>query len=213
MRATVLTVQTLTEPGHKTTSHEIVIAKGRARSTDELDEWRLYDLDRNTVTFVDDLARTVRTVGVADAATARRAAVAAPVPDGMPRATFAETNVSKPLQGIIARQSVVKLGGYQRELWIANHPLIPPRLFAAMQATQPATTPLAPVMRAADEALLDVKGFPLADHAELPYGNSRLIVHSAVTKIEQRDVPQALLTIPPGYKDVTAPPASRRPVS
>jgi hypothetical protein len=206
IRATVVTIQTTIQPANKTYSHEIVIANNRARSTDEADQWRLFDFAQKQVTYVDDIAHTVRVQSFADAIAARRAAVARPIPEGLPRAQFAVTNAQKPLQGVPANQSVIRLGAYQRELWIGSHPLIPRGLFAMLQASEPASSPLAGITRAADEALLEVQGFPLADHAELPYENKKLVVDNTVSKIEQRDVPATMLAVSNKYSEMkTAP--------
>ncbi|HYR27585.1 MAG TPA: hypothetical protein VEU30_03925, partial [Thermoanaerobaculia bacterium] len=59
--ATVVSIRTTIEPGSKVTSHELVIADGRARSTSEQDVWRLFDTKADTVTTVDDIAKTFRT--------------------------------------------------------------------------------------------------------------------------------------------------------
>jgi hypothetical protein len=202
IRATVVTIQTTIQPANKTYSHEIVIANNLARSTDEADQWRLFDFAQKRVTYVDDIAHTVRVQSFADAIASRRAAVARPVPDGLPRAQFVVTNAQKTLQGVPTKQSVIRLGAYQRELWIGSHPLIPRGLFAMLQATEPASSPLAGVTRAADEALIEVQGFPLADHAELPYENKKMVADKIVTKIEQRDGPATLLAVNRKYKVV-----------
>src|SRR3954465_7368796 len=94
----------------------------------------------------------------------------------------------------------------QRGLGIGSHPLIPRGLFAMLQASEPASSPLAGITRAADEALMEVQGFPLADHAELPYENKKMVVDHTVTKIEQRDVPATLLAVNKTYS--AAKPAS-----
>jgi hypothetical protein len=208
IRATVVTIQTTIQPANKTYAHTIVIANNRARSTDEADQWRLFDFAQKRVTYVDDIAHTVRVQSFADAITSRRAAVARPVPDGMPRAQFAVTNAQKTLQGVATKQSVIRLGAYQRELWIGSHPLIPRGLFAMLQASEPASSPLAGVTRAADEALIEVQGFPLADHAELPYENKKMVVDNTVTKIEQRDVPATLLAVNGKYSEMKPAPAA-----
>jgi len=208
IRATVVTIQTTIQPANKTYSHEIVIANNRARSTDEADQWRLFDFAQKQVTYVDEIAHTIRIQSFADAIAARRAAVARPVPDGMPHAQFAVTNAQKTLQGVATKQSVIRLGAYQRELWIGSHPLIPRGLFAMLQASEPASSPLAGITRTADEALLEVQGFPLADHAELPYENKKLVVENTVVKIEQRDVPAALLAVSNTYTGVKPAPVS-----
>jgi hypothetical protein len=199
IRATVITIQTTIQPANKTYSHEIVIANNLARSTDEADQWRLFDFAQKRVTYVDDIAHTIRVQSFADAIAARRAAIARPVPDGMPRAQFVVTNAQKTLQGVATKQSLIRLGAYQRELWIGSHPLIPHGLFAILQASEPASSPLTGITRSADEALMEVQGFPLADHAELPYENKKMVVDHTVTKIEQRDVPATLLAVNNAY--------------
>jgi hypothetical protein len=209
IHATVVTIQTTIQPANKTYTHTLVIAGDRARSSDEADQWRLFDFAQKRVTFVDDVAKTIRIQPFADAIAARRAAIARPVPDGLPRAQFAVTGAQKTLQGVAAKQSVIRLGAYQRELWIGSHPLIPRGLFAMLQASEPISSPLAGITRIADEALLEVQSFPLADHAELPYENKKVIIDNAVVKIEQRDVPAALLSVHGDYKQAAAVATSR----
>ena len=212
-RATVVTIETTIQPGNKTTSHTLVIANGRARSGDELDSWRLFDLTNDRVTYVNDIDRTFRTVPRAQLEKDRRGALDDPLPDALPRAQFAVTNATKAIQGVPAKQSVVKLGGYTHELWIGQHPSIPAKLYALIVASEPPSSPLIPVMKNVDEALLKVSGFPLAEHSELTYGNKKMTVDKQVTKIEQRDIPAGLLNVNGGYKDLTTPAASPRPAS
>src|SRR5258708_38017594 len=118
----------------------------------------------------------------------RRAADAQPLPDTIPLAQFAVTNATRALQGVMAKESIVRLGAYQRHLWIGSHPLIPPGLFAMMEASRPITTPVEGAMHDVDEPLLEVLGFPLAEHAELPYGKKKLVLDRTVSRIEQRNV-------------------------
>jgi hypothetical protein len=71
-----------------------------------------------------------------------------------------------------------------------------------MHASEPVTSPLAPMMRAVDDALFDLKEFPLLDHAEMPYGKRKLIIDRAVVGITQREVPEMLVTVPKGYREL-----------
>jgi hypothetical protein len=210
IHATVVTIQTTIQPANKTFTHTHFIANNRARSGDEVDEWRLIDFAGKRVTFVDDLMKTYRSESFEDVVALRKAGMARSVPDGMPRAQFSVTGAQKTLQGVVARQLIIRLGAYQRELWIASHPLIPEGLFAMLQASDPASSPLAGVMRGVDEALLDVKGFPIADHAELPYENQKMVVDNTVVKIEQRDVPASWLNVSTAYKALKPPPAGKQ---
>ena len=211
IHATVVTIQTSIQPANKTYTHTLFIANDRARSGDEVDEWRLFDFARKRVTFVDDLTGTYRNEPFDEVVTSHRASMARSVPDEMPRAQFSVTGAQKTLQGVAARQSIIRLGAYQRELWIASHPLIPEGLFAMLQASEPVSSPLAGVMRAADDALLGVKGFPIADHAELPYENQKLVVDNIIVKIDQRDVPASWLNVRADYKELKAAPAAGKP--
>jgi len=207
IRATVVTIRTTIQPANKSYTHTLFIANDLARSGDEVDEWRLFDFARKQVTFVDDLTKTYRVEPFADVIASHKDAVARSPADGMPRAQFTVTGAQKTLQGVSAKQSIIRLGAYQRELWIASHPLIPRGLFAMLQASDPVSSPFAGVTRAVDDAILDVQGFPLADHAELPYENQKLVVDKSVVKIEQRDVPASWLKVSNKYSEVKTSPA------
>jgi hypothetical protein len=209
MVATVVTIQTSVQPGNRTLSHTLVIANDRARSGDEVDRWRLFDLKGNRVTYVDDIQKSYRSESVGAAAQRRCAAWAQPLPPGMPHAQLSATSNQRTIAGLQAKQSIVRVGKYQRDLWIGTPPAIPPQLFAMMSATAGDPSPFAGVGRAADEALLNIRGFPLADHAELAYNSDpkqKLVLDRTVVKIEQRNVPQSWLTVRSDYKDTTPKP-------
>ena len=203
--ATVVSIRSTAEPGNKVTNHELLIANGRARSTREQDVWRLFDMKAGTVTTVDEIEKTIRTDQLPALLQRRRAALAAAIPGHFPRATLSHGE-RKPILGANAQQVVIKVGAYQRELWIADHPSIPDDLFAMMLASDPPSSPLAPIARRVDEELLRVRGFPLADRAELPYGDAKMVSERTVTGIAQRQVPEAMLSVPRGYKDLTPKP-------
>lgn len=209
--AAVVSVRTTVEPGETVTNHEIVIANGRARSTGEQDVWRLFDTKANTVTIVDDVEKTYRTEQLPVLLQRRRASLAAAIPSHYPRATLTHGD-RKPLLGVNAQQHVIAIGGYRRELWIAEHPQIPDELFAMMIAGDTVSSPLAPIMQRVDEELLRVRGFPLADTAEVAYGERKHVIERTVTGIASRGVPEAMLRIPRDYEDKTPkpPPAKKR---
>lgn len=189
MSATVITIQTILQPQNKTLTHSIVMAHGHARSDDELDRWRLFDVEHNTITYVDDIARTYYTVpanGVQRPSAAAEGGGPAPVATGAKRVIL----------GVEASQFLVRMGGYQRELWIGAPKAVPPQLFGMMH-----------------EDLAELPGFPLLDHAELPYGNTKMVVDRRVIKIERKNVAQSLLNIPGDYKNITAPGVNHPPAS
>ena len=207
--AVVLTVRTTLQPANRTTTHTILIAGTKARSTDEAETWRLYDTASRSVTFINDLERTYRTEPISSVVAKRRTALRRPVDRELPSAEFQQTGAKRDLLGLAATQSVVRLGGYQRELWFVTHPRIPEELFSMMHASAEASTRLGAIVARADEGLIAARGFPLLDRAEMPYGKNRMIVERVVVGIEQKPVPVAMLRVPDGYREVTEPVASR----
>ncbi|HUP48740.1 MAG TPA: hypothetical protein VNA04_08105 [Thermoanaerobaculia bacterium] len=211
--ATVVTIRTTFQPAGRTTTHTLLISPSKARSTDEAESWRLYDLEARTVTFVNDLERTYRTEPVDSVFAQRRTALRRPVDRELPAAEFQSTGAEREILGVPATQSLIRLGGYQRELWFASHPSIPDELFAMIHGTAEPATRLGAIVAKADEELIAARGFPLLDRAELPYGKSNMVVERSVVAIEPKEVLASLLQVPPGYRDLTAPAERRRPAS
>ena len=208
LRATVVTIRTTLEPDNKTLTHTLVIGGGRARSTDEQDQWRLFDTKAKTVTFVDDVAKTIRTESLESLLKRHREALAEPLPPHYPRAYVKRTGEKRPMQGATAEQTLIDVGGYRRELWLAEHRAIPDGLFAMMQASDGSSSPLAPMMRAADDALTRTRAFPLLDRSEVTIGDKKRVTDRAVVGIAERNVPEAMLSVPRGYRDLTPKPAA-----
>ena len=215
VRANVISIRTVEQPEQRTLTRTIVIAGDRARDTSEHDVWRIFDTKKNTVTFVDDIARTYRTESLQTLLKQRREATSQPLPPHYPRAKLMRPGTKKPLQGATAELMVIETGAYKRELWLGEHPAIPRGLFAMMHASEPPTLPLAPMMRNVDEVLMTARGFPLADRSEVPNGKATLVIDRSVTAIASKDVPEALFAIPKGYRDLTPAPtaAPARPTS
>jgi hypothetical protein len=218
VRATVVTIRTTIQPANKSYTHALMIAKNLARSGDEVDAWRLFDLKKEQVTFVDDVSKTYRIASLDDLTKEHREAFATKPAPELPVAQWFWSGNKRNLNGLETTDATIRMGGYERVLWIAEHSSIPPQLFAFMRASEPAPSPIAGVARAIDEALLKVRGFPMADHAELPFAQKKLVVDRVVMKIEENDVPASWFKVPRGYRDVTPPPAitpaeSRRPAS
>ena len=201
IRATVLTIQSKMGDA-PTATHEVIIANGRARSTEELDAWRLFDTKSNEVTFVDDLAKTYTTVPFKTLLANRTAANERPLDPDLQRAQVLSLGKTQQLQGVASAETIIRLGSYERHLWIGTPNGVPPTLFAMMQLSHPPTSSLAPVMRDVDTFLGNVKGFALAEETALPYGNKKLVAARNVTAIAQKDVAASLIEIPRGYEKV-----------
>src|SRR5687768_13484493 len=102
-----------------------VVAGDRVRDTGERDVWRLFDTKANTVTFVDEIARTVRTEPLNAIIAQRRALTANGLPPHYPRVRLLRPGTKRPIQGVTAELMVIESGAYKRELWLAEHPAIP----------------------------------------------------------------------------------------
>jgi hypothetical protein len=202
VRATVVTIRTTMKPEARTQTRTIVIAGDKARDTGEHDVWRLFDTKANTVTFVDEIARTVRTESLKTIVAQRRAVTANGLPPHYPRVRLVRPGTKRPMQGVTAELLVIESGAYKRELWLGEHPAIPDGLFAMMYASDPPTLPLAPMMRTVDDALIATRGFPFADHAEVPVSKDTLIVDRTVVGITTRDMPETLVAIPKGFREI-----------
>ena len=207
--AIVVTIQTTVQPANRTTTHTVLIAGNKARSTDEAERWRLFDLANRNVTLVNDLNGTYRTEPLDSVLARRRAALRRPVDRELPVAQFQATGAQREILTLPATQALIRLGGYQRELWFGSHPRIPDDLFAMIHGTTEPSTRLGGIAADADEELLGMRGFPLIDRAELPYGNAVMVVDRRVTAIQERDVQASLLEIPAEYREVTEPDGSR----
>ena len=201
----MVTLRTTMQPQNRVLTHTIAIANGKARSSDELDYWRLFDLQKNEVTFVDDVEKTRKTVPFAVLQQQRRELTSKPLDPNVTRASIAPTGKTQSLLNLQAAQTVIRMHAYERQLWFATHPQVPAQLFALMHVSNPPTSPMAPVMRDVDEHLANVRGFPLSDRSELKYGNKDLVVERVVVSIAERDVPATTFAIPRDYKDLNAP--------
>ncbi len=208
IRATVVTIRTNVLPENQSHEHTLVIAGGLARHTGELDSWRLFDIAKKSVTFVDDAAQTVRTEPMDAILTKRRAAFGSVLPSHYPAAKVSNGRERKSMHGVSTEPVVIEVGAYRRQLWFGKHPAIPAGLFAMMHASETPSSPLAPMTRAAEDLLTRTDGFPLLDRVEMSYGDKKLIVERTVTNIAERDVPKDALAPPDDYRDVTPKPAS-----
>jgi hypothetical protein len=207
LRATVITIRTSEEPEKRVLTQTIAISGDKARDTSERDVWRLFDTKAKTVTIVDEINRTVQTEPLQTLIDARRAENSKPLPPHYPRARLLRPGTTKSILGVTAELFVIESGAYERELWIAQHPAIPSGLFAMMHASEPATLPLAPIMRAVDEVLIAARGFPLLDHAEVPLAKNNLVIDRVVVGIGPKDVPASLFEVP-AYSRTATPQSS-----
>ncbi len=201
MRATLVTIRTTLKPSNKVFNHVLIIAGGKARSGDEVDVWHLYEPQLGRVTTIDEISKTHRVTALTALTAARKKSEAAGLTQTLPQARLAATGQSRVLLGTQLKQWSISAGTYRRELWIGNNPQIPARLFATIYATRLAESNTAGVNSQIDRQLITLEGFPMIDHAELPFGKSTMTVDRTVIKIEQKDVPRSWLEVPKGSRN------------
>ena len=206
--ATVLTLRESSHPPTRAFLHKIVVAGPKVRLGDEKDQWRLFDLDQQTVTWVDDVAKTYRTLSFDELLRARERVLRQTIPaPRVPQVSVSDTGETADIGGIRARRIAMTLGGYQRDVWISEEPIAPPRFYQMAIASEPISEPWAGVMRDAQRALMDQQGFPVWDRSRLAWDTGELLFQRKLVKIEKRNVPSAWVAIPAGYTDADAPPA------
>lgn len=203
IRATAFVIHTNILPDNKAFIHLIVLAGGKVRLGDETDHWRLFDLDKETVTFVDDVSKTYRTVSAATLIGERLGLVSTPAPYSVPTARYTDTNIERTLFGYRARQHVIEAGPYRREIWLSPSTPIGDRFFAMMIASEPISDAYAAMMKEPMRALVTLKGFPVLDRSDMPYDGKTLTVERRLERIETRNVSIHFLTIPVGYRNLT----------
>lgn len=195
-RATVITMRTTLQAPDQTVSQTIAIADGKVRVSTDVDAWRLLDFAQKQVTWVDSIAKTSRTETFASLLARRRQALSSTLREGSPHVQSGLTGARKTIAGVASSEWVLREGAYERHVWIGRHPSIPDDLFAMLQSSAVPSASATGPARVAEEGLLRIPGFPMADHAELPYGRSRMVVDTVVLSVEQHDVPQSWFNVP-----------------
>lgn len=206
--ATVLTLRESSHPPTRALLHRIAVAGGRVRITSELDRWRILDLEAGTVTWVDDVSKTYRTFSHEELIRARRRQIAAPIPGAVEPVAVRRTGRSTEIDGRLADELRMTLGGYEREIWLSREPLIAPEFLRMWTASDPISEPWAGVMSEVQETLMESTGFPLVDRSRLVWEGGSLLFQRRLVDVEERKVSASLFEIPEDYEDTT--PASIR---
>ena len=210
--AKVLTIRT-DIPGERAFVHLVIFANGKVRIGNEMNQWRLFDFQNDTITFVNETERSFRTETLQASMRKKRIALAQPV-SFMPRARYQPTGQQKVFEGIPAHQHLILLGDYKREMWISDRVLIEREFFAMQLATEPVSGPYAGVMRDVFDRMVTLQGFPVYDRSEMPYDGKRLVIEKRLTRVEQKNVPLSWITVPSTFRDLDAPattPSAGRP--
>jgi hypothetical protein len=204
--ATVLTIRESSHPPTRAFLHRVVVAGSKVRLGDEKDQWRLFDLERRTVTWVDDVARTYREVPLDALVRSRERQLREAIPSsGLRAVSVRDTGETRVVAGITARRLTMELGGYRREVWLSTEPLAGKVFLRMLTASEPISEPWAGVIREVQRTLMRSEGFPVIDVSHLTWDGGELLFQRRLVKVEKLQVPLQWVTIPAGYTDANAP--------
>ena len=161
VEAKVLTIRESHHPPTRAFLSPIVVWGSKVRIGTDLDNWRLFDLQAQTVTWVDEPAGTYRTVRAEDLVNRRQRQLRAAVPGGISVMEGGPTGRAVEVEGIAAEQWLMKLGGYEREIWLTKEPLVGKGFFRMWLASEPINEAYAGVRRNLEGALMRQDGFPV----------------------------------------------------
>jgi hypothetical protein len=203
--AKVLIVRESSHPPTRAFLHKILVAGPKVRLGSEKDQWRLFDVQQRTVTWVDDIAGTYRTIGLDELVRSRERQLREPIPAaGVRPVAVEETGEAVEIAGIRARRIAMELGGYRRDVWISEEPLVSPVFLKMLVASEPISEQWAGVIRDAQLELMAREGFPIWDRSRLAWEGGELLFQRKLVKVEMREVPAQWVAIPAGYRDVNA---------
>lgn len=182
---------------------DIMVARNKVRFSNELDSWRLIDLEAGTVTFVDAVAETYRTKSLQQLAAEKRRAAQAPLPPFIKPPTFSATGRTETIAGVEASEWVLEMGDYRRELWLSRSPLVHPRFLALSVGSEELGGAYAAAMAPVHTRLMSLEGFPLRERITVPLGKEVLVHERRLERRGKKRVPRALLELPPNYRHLT----------
>lgn len=203
-----------TAPNGQPQTSEVVAVDGKVRLTSELDRWRLFDLQQKAVYEVDEIARRFRKRTLTQLIAEKRAQQRQSTPPTIPPLRYEATGRTETIGGVAAREYVMEMGGFRRELWLAENGDASANFWPLYIASEPIGGAYPARLAGVHLALADVQTFPVADRVTLRYGtNGAMTMTRELVRIENRKVPRALVTLPRDFTDAATAPAAGRPAA
>lgn len=212
VEADVYTFSTTSLPDKRNWLSAVVVSGTKARLTDELDRWRLFDLEANSVTFVNDVEKTFRTETLQSLVRQKSIAERQKMPPDLPRVILARGEGVQVVAGRRVLQYVVQAGSFRREMWFSEEPYIHERLFPLITLSEPIGGPYPAAIASLHRSLAGMRGYPLLEKTTVVYGSKQTVVERRLARVDHKPVPLSLVRIPADYRDttpVTAPAAGR----
>jgi hypothetical protein len=190
--ATVLVYETVVGHENRSFRWQVLTDGERVRFGDDADRWRLFDSRAKTITFVDQIRRTTRNVSFDEALAARTKLLAAPLPEGAPRARV--------IDGRDALRVSVEAGGYRRTMHFSAAPILPASTSTMKWATDPIEAEYAGVIRDLMPAIVSKQGTLLSDRNEITYDGGAMSIETRLVSVTRSRLPKSLFVVPVGFR-------------
>ena len=164
----LLTYETVFEPDTKTMRFQIASDGSLVRLGNETEQWRLFNTTQKTITFVDEIAKTARTVSYDSALTERTAMIEGSVNETTPTASVVD-GPGEPDRGHPTRKISISVGNFQRDLVLSEQTLLPGEFFAMKIVTDPMDPKHAGIMRDVMPTLLRQTGTLISESNVLTF--------------------------------------------
>ncbi|MEO8218024.1 MAG: hypothetical protein ABI718_13165 [Acidobacteriota bacterium] len=201
--ATLLTVRTII-PGEKGLIHLVIVSDSKVRFGNESGRWRLLDLRKRSVTFVDETAKTYVSRSLNDLIREKEESFERDMPDSIPTARITETE-RRTIAGRDCRNYQVTMGKYVRDICLSVNSVVGDGFFPLYVASEQNDNPYAGAMRAVFRKLITLEGFPVLDRGELASGQAPLLIEKVLVKSETKQVPVEWVTVPAGFRNLGEP--------
>lgn len=190
------------EPQPRLTS--VVVSGSKVRLPDELDVWRIIDVEADRVTTVDAVGGTFRSDTTQELVARLRQQARAPVPPETPPLSLIRTNERATINGIAASAWEIAMGDFRRELFLSDQHLVHRRLFPLWIGSDELGGLLTGRSAPLQLQLMALHGFPVLDRITMPLGARKLRIERRLHKVEKKKVPASLFEIPGNFRDLEA---------
>jgi len=180
LQALMLTYETVVMPDNKSVRFQVASDGTFVRLGNESGNWRLFDTKNRTITFVDQAAGTVSTVGFDQALAGRMKQLAESPTEGMPTAKVTE-GPGEPERGHPTQRVNIEVGKFSREIVLSTDVLLPGEFYAMKVVTDPLDPRYASIMKDVLPVLVRQNGTLLSETNRLEMENGEPI--TATTKL------------------------------
>lgn len=193
--ATVASFAMTTEPGGAETIHTIAFHDGRVRFGEDRNVWRLIDLEREQVTQIDEIARTVDRIDFAALLGGLREATARATDS--PVATVEPTDELRDVAGFQARKYRSSVGrAIESEVWLSQRPLFHSDLYLLELATSAIADEELPASKELIDLVGRTGGYPVIIRSAMRFDGVEYRTTKTLVAVAEQTVPASWFVLP-----------------